>query len=192
MGEVKGDREAGWREVQKTFKYHKEIPPNHIYWLLLASTSSLFGHLDFAEQIAREKFSQADTMFHASNMLWSLGYSGKCDEAKPFAENLLARENKEDKVQALWVLTYCDFNKGKYDQVILYLKQLQAPPHAVHFGFASFYPKSFSLLGKIYEKKGDTKLAIENYKKLLALWKRADPDLPDLIEAKARLAKLRP
>ena len=49
---------------------------------------------------------------------------------------------------------------------------------------------SFLLLGKIYEKKGDTQLAIENYEKLLDLWKDADEDLPDLIEAKTRLAKL--
>ena len=54
-----------------------------------------------------------------------------------------------------------------------------------------YYPKSFYLLGKIYEEKGDKKLAIKSYEKLLALWKNADADLPELIEAKARLAKLR-
>jgi tetratricopeptide (TPR) repeat protein len=50
---------------------------------------------------------------------------------------------------------------------------------------------SFLLLAKIYEKKGDTLPAIENYEKFLDLWKDADEDLPDLIEAKERLAKLR-
>jgi len=49
---------------------------------------------------------------------------------------------------------------------------------------------SFLLLGKIYEKKGDTQLAIENYEKFLDLWKNADEDLPDLIEAKERLSHL--
>ena len=53
------------------------------------------------------------------------------------------------------------------------------------------YPKSFNLLGKIYEKKGDTQLAIQNYEKFLDLWKDADEDLPDLIDAKKRLAKLK-
>ena len=53
------------------------------------------------------------------------------------------------------------------------------------------YPQSFHLLGKIYEKKGDTQLAIEKYEKFLDLWKDADKDLSDLIDAKKRLAKLK-
>ena len=53
-----------------------------------------------------------------------------------------------------------------------------------------YYPKSFYLMGKIYEKKGDTKLAIKNYKKFLELWQDADTDLPDLIDAKTRYVKL--
>ncbi|MBI3006071.1 MAG: tetratricopeptide repeat-containing protein [Ignavibacteriales bacterium] len=56
---------------------------------------------------------------------------------------------------------------------------------------AVFYPKSLYSLGKIYEKKGDKKLAMENYEKFLTLWKEADKDLPELIDAKARLAKLK-
>ncbi len=53
------------------------------------------------------------------------------------------------------------------------------------------YPQGFYLLGKIYEKKGDSELAITNYEKFLDLWKDADKDLPDLIDAKERLAKLK-
>jgi len=44
---------------------------------------------------------------------------------------------------------------------------------------------------QIYEKKGDNQLAIQNYEKFLDLWKDADEDLPDLIDAKKRLAKLK-
>ncbi len=56
---------------------------------------------------------------------------------------------------------------------------------------AIYFPKSFYLLGKIYQKKDDTQLAIQNYEKFLDLWKDADKDLPDLIDAKKRLAKLK-
>ena len=52
-------------------------------------------------------------------------------------------------------------------------------------------PNGFYLLGKIYEKNGDTQLAIQNYEKFLDLWKDVDKDLPDLIDAKKRLAKLK-
>jgi tetratricopeptide (TPR) repeat protein len=46
-------------------------------------------------------------------------------------------------------------------------------------------------LAKLYEKKGETSKAIEYYSKALAQWKHADENLPELIEAKTRLAKLR-
>ena len=55
---------------------------------------------------------------------------------------------------------------------------------------AMFYPKSIYLLAKVFEQLGDRKLALKNYKKLLEMWKNADEDLPQLIDAKARLAKL--
>ena len=53
------------------------------------------------------------------------------------------------------------------------------------------FPKSFYLLGKIYEKKGDNQLAIKNTEKFLDLWKDADKDLPDLIDAKKRLVRVK-
>ena len=39
--------------------------------------------------------------------------------------------------------------------------------------------------------KGDKQKAIENTEKFLELWKDADDDLPDLIDAKERLARLK-
>jgi len=39
--------------------------------------------------------------------------------------------------------------------------------------------------------KGDKQKAIENTEKFLELWKEADEDLPDLIDAKERLARLK-
>ncbi|KAA3613989.1 MAG: hypothetical protein DWQ05_17100 [Calditrichaeota bacterium] len=53
------------------------------------------------------------------------------------------------------------------------------------------YPFGLYYLGKIYEANGDTKQAIANTEKFLDLWKNADPDLPDFIDAKARLVRLK-
>ncbi len=46
-------------------------------------------------------------------------------------------------------------------------------------------------LARLYEQKGWSEKAIAQYDKLLNIWKYADEDLPELIDAKARLAKLR-
>ena len=52
------------------------------------------------------------------------------------------------------------------------------------------YPKTFYMLGKVYEKLGDKEKAAANYWKFLDLWNDADPGLPEPADAKSRLKKL--
>ena len=52
------------------------------------------------------------------------------------------------------------------------------------------YIKSFFMMGKIYEQKGNTAKAIESYRKFLDLWKDADPGIPEVEDAKLRLIAL--
>jgi tetratricopeptide (TPR) repeat protein len=52
------------------------------------------------------------------------------------------------------------------------------------------YAKSFFMMGKIYEEKGNTTKAIESYMKFLDLWKDADPFIPEVEDAKLRLISL--
>jgi tetratricopeptide (TPR) repeat protein/tRNA A-37 threonylcarbamoyl transferase component Bud32 len=54
-----------------------------------------------------------------------------------------------------------------------------------------YLPSSYKRLGELYEGKGNTGKAIENYQKFVALWKNADPELqPQVTAVKAKLAKL--
>jgi tetratricopeptide (TPR) repeat protein len=53
------------------------------------------------------------------------------------------------------------------------------------------YARSFYRLGRIFEEQGKRDRAIEHYEKFLELWKNADPGLPEVDDAKARLAALR-
>jgi len=47
------------------------------------------------------------------------------------------------------------------------------------------------MLGKIYEQQSNRGKAIENYEKFLDLWKNADPGIPEVEDARKRLAGLK-
>jgi len=58
------------------------------------------------------------------------------------------------------------------------------------FDYGDVYAKSFFMLGKIYEEMDFKGKAIENYEKFLDIWKDADPGIPEVEDAKARLTSL--
>jgi len=53
------------------------------------------------------------------------------------------------------------------------------------------HPKYHYLLAKLYEENGLKEKAIDELEKFIEIWKDADKDLPELIDAKSRLAKLK-
>jgi len=55
--------------------------------------------------------------------------------------------------------------------------------------YGDIYAKSFYMLGKIQEQQGNKAQAIEHYQKFLDLWKDADPGIPEVEDAKKRLAE---
>jgi serine/threonine protein kinase len=52
------------------------------------------------------------------------------------------------------------------------------------------YAKSFYMLGKIYDEQGNSLKAKEHYEKFLDLWKDADPGMPEVEDAKKKLAAI--
>ena len=86
-------------------------------------------------------------------------------------------------------LAQCYFELGQWQKAFEELNVARNLFFGIWHGI--IFPKSFYLAGKIYEQKGDINLAIENYNKFLELWKNADNDMPELIDAKKRIEKLK-
>lgn len=57
--------------------------------------------------------------------------------------------------------------------------------------YGDIWTRSYYMLGKILEQKGENRQASEHYEKFLSLWKDADPELPEVEDANKRLAGLR-
>jgi tetratricopeptide (TPR) repeat protein len=82
------------------------------------------------------------------------------------------------------------YKNGNVDRAITeYLRLLDPDPNKR--GRTLIRPRWRYRLAKLYEEKGFRAKAIEQYEKFLDVWKDADADRPELIDARQRLANLR-
>jgi len=87
------------------------------------------------------------------------------------------------------VLARAYIKKGNLDQAIHeYERLVTFNPENENQYF--IHPKHHYRLAKLYEKKGLKDKAIEQYQKFLDIWKDADEDLLEKLDAKARLERL--
>ena len=78
---------------------------------------------------------------------------------------------------------------------ITILEELRKNYSSFEFGlyqeYADVAAKSYYLTGKVYEKTNDRRKAIQSYERFLEIWKHADANIPELVDAKKRLAALK-
>ncbi|MFQ5771837.1 MAG: tetratricopeptide repeat protein, partial [bacterium] len=194
--------EQALQEVEKTYPLQDRIRSRH-YWPYLAGFYVFIGKYALADSLARaisKKPSLPKTSPKLTSLQWYHSYittliqyaNNECDQGQDDALfKFLEHTYPHLGILLYYMRARCQFDTGEYDDALQSLHKMQAI-NTNYMGFrALFYPKSLYLLGKIHEQKGERKLAIENYRKFLNLWKDADADLPELIDAKKQLAKLR-
>jgi eukaryotic-like serine/threonine-protein kinase len=94
--------------------------------------------------------------------------------------------------QALFIerLALAYFGSGDFDKAAAEYRKIKALTTG-RLTYGDIYARSFYMLGRIAEQKGDKASASESYAKFLALWKDADPGQPEVEDAKKRLAGLK-
>jgi pentatricopeptide repeat protein len=87
------------------------------------------------------------------------------------------------------VLARAYVKKGHIDKAITEYERLTTFDPTTDAQFL-IHPKYHYRLGLLYEQKGQKAKAAARYRKFLDLWKAADPKLPEVADAKRRLAAL--
>jgi tetratricopeptide (TPR) repeat protein len=89
-----------------------------------------------------------------------------------------------------WNLAQAEFEAEEWESARASYERILGL-NAARLRDGDLYAKSFYMLGKIYERQGDTVKAREHFERFLSLWQNADPDLPEVADARARLSELK-
>jgi tetratricopeptide (TPR) repeat protein len=124
---------------------------------------------------------------------------GAFENAIAVGEKLFIKEIPDMNPKALWflnipslqdVLARAYIHNGESDKAITeYEKLITFDPNSKDRRL--IHPKYHYRLAKLYQEKGWKDKAIDEYEKFLEIWKDADKDLPELIDAKKRLASIK-
>lgn len=102
--------------------------------------------------------------------------------------------NEYPKIVYRYRLADCYYRAKEYKKAkakLLKVKSFLEPePWWLRIDFGYAFPRTFYLLGLVNQALGELSEAKEAYKTFLAIWKEADAALPELVDAKRRLARL--
>jgi tetratricopeptide (TPR) repeat protein len=181
------DVDRAWKEAEKTFQFQDRIDYVN-YWVVLGIIYFYCGEYALADSISRD--SRVD-FWHQTTLSLIHKAKRECARAESYADSVFQTGLTASKILVLYHLAECYYENDEPDKALESLVRLQNY-HENTYGYSAVYfPKSIYLIGKIYEKKGNRRLALENYEKFLDLWKDADEDLPEPHDARARLARLK-
>ncbi|MFC2141931.1 protein kinase [Acidobacteriota bacterium] len=170
------------------------------YCLLLRGLIYLgMGSMDSSQETAADlkQFAEQSDLADTSDFSFLLGSieleRGNYSQAISFFEKALV-ENEES-ILYLYSTVLAYYGEGDLEKAQKDCEKILSPmsyPYGIGYpGYFDLYAKSYFILGKIYEKKGWPGKAIEHYEKFLDLWKDSHPGLPEVADARERVAELR-
>jgi tetratricopeptide (TPR) repeat protein len=159
-------------EAEKTAQELKEMIQGWMNPKLIRD----YYHLQGMIHLKKKNYSQAITLFERAKSHLQIGW-----DFGPF---------DSDQVLFAQPRAFAYFQNGNLEKAQEEYEYIQAIITGILY-FGHFYVKSFYMLGRIYEQQGKKEEAIQQYEKFLQLWKEAEPGIPEIEDAKNKLASLK-
>jgi len=116
---------------------------------------------------------------------------GRWDQAIPLLQQADAATTIEERYALVQIGRAFDL-AGRSDSAIVYYQKFLGKREAEPENDARWRARTHRWLGALYEAKGESKKAIEQYAQFLELWRQADPSLqPQVEEIRGQLGRLR-
>jgi len=93
--------------------------------------------------------------------------------------------------EARYLLVHAYLESGKLAEAVAECEKLLLRYDEERASLAVWAVKAYYLLGLAYEKSGWNEKAVQKYQEFLEIWKNADPGIPEVLDARQRLARLK-
>jgi tetratricopeptide (TPR) repeat protein len=90
-----------------------------------------------------------------------------------------------------YLLVQAYLESGKLAEAVAECEKLLLRYDEYRVSYAIWAVKAYYLMGLAYEKSGWNEKAVEEYEEFLDIWKNADPGIPEVADARQRLARLK-
>ncbi|MFX0108367.1 MAG: FlgO family outer membrane protein, partial [Candidatus Hodarchaeota archaeon] len=192
----KKDLSSALEESEMVIMNYLENHPNRViseradYAMLLAENNDLEKAKEVAEALKKDIEEKDQTAMHR---YWlAIGHiessKGKLRES---IDNFEKATQGGRNLSAVYPLARAYLEVGRLAEAVVELEKAVSSYTVDRVWNAILAVKAHYLLGLAYEKSGWDNKAIEQYEEFLKIWKDADPGIPEVEDAKERLAKLK-
>jgi len=191
-----GSFDSAEEEAEKAVSIWRRIYPDNRIWgryhliHLLAES----GEIEKAEKVAKDLRDNIGEDEKGRICFW--WYAQGCIDffKGNLEESIVNLERAADHLREFYpnyMLARAYLESGKLDKGVTQLEKMLSKYDETRAGLGIWAVKAHYLLGLAYERSGWNTKAVEKYEEFLEIWKDADPGIPELEDAKQRLAALK-